>query len=395
MYLHERSFADAFAGAPAATARQVYAGQSRVRELTDRNFQTIFYDRNKVIVLAFWADTCRPCDAVASTVVSVAARFAQGPLAKLVKFYHAQWDPRVNPRLHRQYGLRGIPVVYFYYTSSGRQPDRAAPLLEAAAGGDRFAADPAKYIRDIEQILARHGHTAASSTIAENRGWSHSRQLIGVSDFADVDRMMIAPSPFQKYFADLYRAQQARFSRAASVVARSTFDVHFQRINGSAPGADDMGTLDRINRISYLAVVMRDVVYLNSAVHEAVHFYACPMQGRFSSFGLNYGLGFSEGFTQLVTEEILKAQHVKIANPPYRSERALAAKLVEVVGLENVADDYFLCTRHVHTALERVRVFGSMVPLWKEAEKTKSDALKEQRYDEIKQLLESVRGKLR
>ena len=36
-----------------------------------------------------------------------------------------------------------------------------------------------------------------------------------------------------------------------------------------------------------------------------------------------------------------------------------------------------------------------LVPLWKEAEKTTSDAVKEQKYNEIIRLLDSVRGKLR
>src|SRR5688572_13617387 len=124
---------------PQLRAKQVYAAQSQVRELTDRGFQNIFYDRDKLIVVSFWADSCRPCDAVASTVVSVAQQIARGPHAKRVKFYHAQWDPAVNPRLHTQYGFKNIPVVYFYYMSSGKQPTNAQPLLEAS----RSDIDPA------------------------------------------------------------------------------------------------------------------------------------------------------------------------------------------------------------------------------------------------------------
>jgi thiol-disulfide isomerase/thioredoxin len=381
-------------GGPPPTAKQTYAGQARVRELTDRGFQNIFYDRNKVIVVSFWADSCRPCDAVASTVVSVAERFAKGRFANVMKFYHAQWDPKVNPRLHRHYGFGKIPVVYFYYTSSGRQPSKTAPLLEAAAGGDRLEADPTRYVRSIENILRHHGHIAPTATIAESRGWSTSLDMIDASDFPDVDRMLVAPSPLQKYFVDQYRADpQARLSRVGNVVPRSSFDVYYQRINGKAPGPDDFGTMDRVNRIIYLAAVRRLDVYLNSALHEAVHLFACSRKG-FSTFYLNYGTGMAEGFTQWVTEEILRSQRVKMTKAPYAIERAMAAKLVEVVGLKNVADDYFLCTQNVHTRLESVRVFGQIVPLRKEAENATSDALRQQKYNDIIRLLESVRGRL-
>lgn len=402
MYLYSRPFGAASEdggrlaaswglGEPKPTAKQIYAGASRIRELTDRGFQNIFYDRNKVFVVSFWADSCRPCDAVATAVASVAQHFAQGRFAHLVKFYHAQWDPKVNPRLHQRYGFSRIPVVYFYYTSSGRQPSKAAPLLEAAAGGDTRQADSRAYIHNIETILRRHGHMAP--TVAESRGWSHSRHLIESSDFADVDRLLIAPSPHQQYFADLYRANpQARFSRAARVEPRSSFNVHFQRINGSAPRADEMGTFDRVNRIAYLLAVRRLQVYLNSAVHEAVHFFACPMQGRFSSFFLNYGWALAEGFTQLVTEEILKSQKVTMSQAPYDNERALAARLVQVLGPQNVADDYFRCTRHVHTELQRAGAFGTLVVLRREAESATSEALRKQKYDEIIRLLDGLRG---
>src|SRR6185436_12023703 len=203
-------------GEPAQSAKQVYAAQSRVRELTDRTFQTMFADRNKVIVVAFWANSCRPCDAVANTVVSVAEKVARLAFAKQVKFYHAQWDPAVNPRLHRQYGFSKIPVVYFYYTGSGRAPDPKAPLLEATEGGDRFETDGGRYLRNIEAILRRHGHIPPTATIAESRGWTVSRDMIESSDFADVDRMLLAPSPVQKFILPLARANPwARLSRLA------------------------------------------------------------------------------------------------------------------------------------------------------------------------------------
>jgi thiol-disulfide isomerase/thioredoxin len=145
-------------GEPVRTAKQIYAGQTRVKELTDRNLWNIFYDRSKVVVVAFWADWCRPCDGVAGVMTSIADRYSKGPFAQLVKFYHVQWDEGVNPRLYERFGFKSIPVVFFYHTTTGRPPTSTAPLLEASLGADKRQYDAAEYIWRIEEILRKHGH---------------------------------------------------------------------------------------------------------------------------------------------------------------------------------------------------------------------------------------------
>ena len=113
------------------TAGQIYASQSKVRELTDANFWNIFYDRDKVVVVDFWATSCPSCKDVAEVMVKVADRCYKGPHGR-IKFYHAQWDKKVNPKIYQQFGFRSIPVVFFYYTSIGKPPTRECPLLEAS-----------------------------------------------------------------------------------------------------------------------------------------------------------------------------------------------------------------------------------------------------------------------
>ena len=375
------------------TAKQIYAGQSQVRELTDRGFQNIFLDRGKLIVVAFWADSCRPCDAVASTVVSVAQKIAQGPHARLVKFYHAQWDPAVNPRLHMRYGFKNVPVVFFYYMCSGTQPTRETPLLEASTRGDRFDTDAATYLRNIETILHRHGHLASRRTIAESKGWGHSHHPIHGDDFKHVDGMLVAPSPVQKYFLDFYRDHpQTRIARVAKVVDRSQFDVIYQRMNRTPPGAEVMGTVDRTKGIVYLVSFGNQQVFLNSAVHEAVHLFACTTPQRVSHFYLDVGSAVTEGFTQYVTERILEHQNVKMSERPYAPEREIADKLVEWLGLPAVADDYFSCTNNVRDALARASAFNRFVTLRMEAENATSEALRKQKYKEIIQLINRARN---
>lgn len=149
---------------PMLYAEHIYGRQSLVRELSDANFWNIFYDRQKVVVVDFWLASCRPCDAVAQIMADLAKRYKAGAFANRVKFYHVRLDEDVNPKLSQSFGFPSVPVVYFYYTSTGRIPTRAAPLLEGSLAGEGMSInlpkvhDPAAYIQRIDSILRRHGH---------------------------------------------------------------------------------------------------------------------------------------------------------------------------------------------------------------------------------------------
>jgi len=147
-------------GEPARRASQTYASQTKVAELTDATFWNIFAARNTIAVVAFWADWCRPCDGVASVMTSIADRYSKGPFAQLVKFYHVQWDERVNPKIRQRFGFKAIPVIYFYHMGTGQPPTNAAPLLEGSLGWDKRQFDASEYVWRIEAILRRHGHIA-------------------------------------------------------------------------------------------------------------------------------------------------------------------------------------------------------------------------------------------
>jgi thiol-disulfide isomerase/thioredoxin len=154
---------------PLLYSEDIYGSQSLVRELTDANYWNIFYARNKVVVVDFWQAWCRACDSVAQVMVDLAKRYKSGPYAGLVKFYHVRLDEDVNPKLSRTFGFPYVPVVYFYYTSTGRVPTRAAPLLEGSLAGEGASinlpkvSDPAAYVQRIESILRRHGHLKTAS----------------------------------------------------------------------------------------------------------------------------------------------------------------------------------------------------------------------------------------
>lgn len=333
------------------TAKQIYASQSKVKPLVDANFWNIFYDRNKLVVVAFWADSCRACADSAAVMSDMANRYFKGP-AGPVKFYQVQWDPKVNPRVHRSFGFKSIPVVFFYYTSSGKPPTKAAPLLEGSLGqGDRH--DPNRYVHTIEAILRRHA-PAKVVPVNQRRGWKHSQELVSKSDFADIDQLLVEPSPFQQYLLQQYRAHPTiRLSRGV-IQIQSTFDSTFQRIYGRMPGPDEAGTIDKSTQQLYLrSVNIQLQTFLGNAIHEAIHLFCCPVTGATRTrFHSQYGFGITEGFTEYITEEILKAQKIRLVQPsPYKEETAAVTSLVRVVGVQALADDYFTCTSRVFQKL--------------------------------------------
>ncbi len=141
------------------TAAQIYASQPKIRELTDANFWNIFYELNKVLIVSFWASSCAPCTDVAEAMVKVADFCYKGPHGQ-VKFYHVQWDKNVNPKIYERFGFKSIPVVFFYYTTTGRPPTRECPLLEGSLP-DKFREtrtifDPEAFLSRIRVILRRH-----------------------------------------------------------------------------------------------------------------------------------------------------------------------------------------------------------------------------------------------
>gem|GEM_PF-4282201 len=139
-----------------------FEGDGYVRPLNDGNFDNIFYNRNKVIVVQFWDAHCRgPCGRMAHRISAVAEHYRTGPYADLVRLYHVQLDESAdtgeipNPRLSTRFGFESVPVTYFYYTATGRVPTNEAPLLEASIGGVVPTSD---ITWRIEHILQRHGH---------------------------------------------------------------------------------------------------------------------------------------------------------------------------------------------------------------------------------------------
>ena len=143
-------------------AEYIFEDNIYVRPLNDGNFDQIFLDQNKVMVVLFWCAHCiGPCGIMADHISAVAESYRTGPYADLVRFYHVQLDKErdtnriPNPGLSVRFPFTYTPQIYFYYTATGRIPTNEAPLLEGEIQGiDSIS----KIIWHIDGILYRHGH---------------------------------------------------------------------------------------------------------------------------------------------------------------------------------------------------------------------------------------------
>ena len=113
------------------------------------------------------------------------------------------------------------------------------------------------------------------------------------------------------------------------------------------------GTIDRWTRTIYMVEPpgLRDHTRLEYALHECVHLFAhphaptqqaCP-QPCIGSFQDEFGTGFGEGLTQVITEDIMDKQGISL-NPhdrPYEDFAAVMRAVVPVFGLDAMARAYF------------------------------------------------------
>ena len=112
------------------------------------------------------------------------------------------------------------------------------------------------------------------------------------------------------------------------------------------------GTIDRWTRTIYMveAPGLRDHTRLEYAIHECVHLFAHPHAPTpklcpapcIGTFQHEFGTGFGEGLTQVVTEDIMREQNIsRFSDRPYEDFAAIMRKVIEVFGLDAMARAYF------------------------------------------------------
>jgi len=137
------------------------------------------------------------------------------------------------------------------------------------------------------------------------------------------------------------------------VTSLSQVPKHLRHLFVSHGGRMTGGTIDRWTRIIYMIEPpgLRDHTRLEYALHECVHLFAhphaptqqsCP-RPCIGAFQAEFGTGFGEGLTQVITEDIMDQQGISL-NPhdrPYEDFAAVMRAVVPVFGIDPMARAYF------------------------------------------------------
>jgi hypothetical protein len=196
--------------------------------------------------------------------------------------------------------------------------------------------------------------------------FSTGGEYIREDDAAKLLALLSGPSCYQKYI------QPVLESKAASILPRSFLRIVSslsevpEHLRGRfAKGGDKIvgGTIDRRTGTIYMipAPGRQIDTRLEFALHEAVHVFAHPFLAlvdkntfqrhygiaRFpledvGTFQRKYGVGFGEGATQVIAEQIMEAQGItKYRENPYVEYTPVVRKLISVFTLDNFARAYF------------------------------------------------------
>src|SRR4030095_8944748 len=178
---------------------------------------------------------------------------------------------------------------------------------------------------------------------------------VGEDDAKHLLTILAGRSPYQPY---LTRAMARRATtlpkRCFRVVTSVSSQVpkHLQHLFTSGGGRMTGGTIDRWTRTIYVvpAPGLRQETRLEYAIHECVHLFAhphAPTQQQcpapcIGTFQHEFGTGFGEGLTQVITEDIMCEQNIsRFSDRPYEDLAAIMRKVIKVFGLDAMARAYF------------------------------------------------------
>jgi len=180
-------------------------------------------------------------------------------------------------------------------------------------------------------------------------------QQVSEGDAPHLLTILAGKSSYQPYLAKAManRASTVPKKFLKIVTSVSQIPKHLQRLFTSAGGRMTGGTIDRWTRTIYMVEPpgLSFHTRLEYALHECVHLFAhphaptrqaCP-QPCIGSFQDEFGTGFGEGLTQVITEDIMDKQNISL-NPhdrPYENFAAIMRAIVPVFGLDAMARAYF------------------------------------------------------
>jgi hypothetical protein len=223
------------------------------------------------------------------------------------------------------------------------------------------------YFRMPERPLIGTGSLAAPPVKPYRPPFTKGGQYIREEDAAKLLTILAGPSPYQAYIRQVMTSQAAaalprkflRIVSSPSEVPDARLRRRFTTVESKIVG----GTIDRRAGMIYMipAPGRRSDTRLELVLHEAVHLFAHPFMALVDAdtFERNYGrgctnerdvgsfqrkfyFGLGEGATQLITEQIMKAQGIsKSDEKPYKEFTSPVLQLVKIFTLDRFASAYF------------------------------------------------------
>jgi hypothetical protein len=233
-------------------------------------------------------------------------------------------------------------------------------------------------------------------------------QFIQESDADKLLTILSGPSPYQNYIQPVMAVQaSSKLPKKFLRIVSSPNDVpshlrgRFVKEGNKIVG----GTIDRATGTIYMlpAPGRRVDTRLEFALHEAVHLFAHPFMGLVDeksfqskygrscvaqtdvgSFQRKYCLGFGEGATQAITEQIMEFQRISkySGDRPYKEFTPVAFELIRIFSIERFARAFFWGAVKEFTEAMEFR-WG---PAWKNLANFTSARATQRALDYIKEL---------
>jgi thioredoxin 1 len=96
----------------------------RVKEVTDKSFESEVRQAKKPVLVDFWAQWCGPCRMLAPTIEAIAEEHSDA--VSVVKL-----NVDENPTTAAVYGIKGIPTLIFF--SDGNEVERIVGVVSKDA----------------------------------------------------------------------------------------------------------------------------------------------------------------------------------------------------------------------------------------------------------------------
>jgi thioredoxin 1 len=77
-----------------------------VLKITDANYESLFLNNKKPVIIDFWAQWCGPCKSVSAALENLALTYGEEVIIGEV-------DVDLNPELTSKFGVRNMPTVLF------------------------------------------------------------------------------------------------------------------------------------------------------------------------------------------------------------------------------------------------------------------------------------------